>query len=82
MSPNHHLNLRRGLADWTARLTIAGVWGFAFGTMIEVVQGLTPAGAVWVLTIFATAAGIAWILTRSRKNRPPESRSERRKAYK
>ena len=73
---------REFIRAWAFRLTIAATWGYAFGTMIEVAQGLTPGAAVWVLTIFATAAGIAWILTRSRKNRPPESRSERRKAYK
>ena len=71
---------REFIRAWAFRLTIASVWGFAFGTMIEVVQGLTPAGTLWVMTIFATAAGIAWILTRPRKNRPPESPSERRKA--
>ena len=79
---HHHLNLRSGIADWTARLAIAATWGYAFGTMIEVMQGLTPGAAVWVLTIFATAAGIAWILTRPRKNRPHQSPAERRKAYK
>ena len=63
-----NITTREFIRTWANRLTIASVWGFAWGVTIEVMQGLTPAGTVWVLTIFATAAGIAWILTRPRKN--------------
>lgn len=69
---------REWIRTWAFRLAIAATWGYAFGVAVEVMQGLTPGAAVWVLTIFATAAGIAWILTRPRKNRPHQSPVERR----